>query len=98
MGGISLKYCSYKVGTIVEITESSNEKYKYITIAKNPNDIYTHTRLVYSDQTLILNCEYVEISLDKLNVGDEVVAFHSNAETLSIPPQTSVYILELKSC
>lgn len=93
-----MKYCSYKMGTVVEITESSNENYSYITIAEDPNNIYTHTKLVYSEQTLILNCEYAQISLEKLKVGDVVVAFHSNAMTLSIPPQTTVYILELKSC
>ncbi|MGL5346602.1 MAG: hypothetical protein ACRDA3_04585 [Peptostreptococcaceae bacterium] len=93
-----MKYSSYQMGTIVEITESSNEKFKYITIAKNPEDVYTHVKLVYSEQTLILNCEYAQIPLEKLKVGDIVMAFHSNAMTLSIPPQTTVYILELKSC
>ncbi|MGL6107195.1 hypothetical protein [Romboutsia sp.] len=91
-----MKCCSYKTGVIVEIVESSNEKFKYITIAKNPKDIYTFTRLVYSDETLIVDCEYSEISIDDLNVGDIIVAYHSNIMTMSIPPQTSVYIIELK--
>lgn len=91
-----MKYCSYKMGIIVEVTESSNEKYKYITIAKNPKDIYSFTRLVYSEQTLILNCEYEQISVEKLNVGDVVVAFHSNVMTKSIPPQTTAFIIEVK--
>ncbi|MEG2363405.1 MAG: hypothetical protein RSC26_07855 [Terrisporobacter sp.] len=62
----------------------------------DPNNIYTQTRLVYSEETLILNCEYNEISINDLRVGDFIVAYHSNAMTISIPPQTSVYIIEVK--
>ena len=70
--------------------------YKFITIAKKPKDMYTYTRLVYSQKTIILDHEYNEISVDDLNVGDTIVAFHSNAMTMSIPPQTSVFIIEVK--
>lgn len=88
--------CSYSIGTIVDISDNINEKYKFITIAKIPGDIYTYTRLVYSKETIILDCEYKEISIDELNIGDTIVAFHSNAMTMSIPPQTSVFIIEVK--
>ena len=91
-----MKYCSYTTGTIVDISDNINDMYKFITIAKKPGDIYTYTRLVYSQKTIILNHEYSEISVDDLNIGDTIVAFHSNAMTMSIPPQTSVYIIEVK--
>lgn len=89
-----MKFCSYKIGYIVEITDSSNEPYKFITIAKDPNDVYTYTKLVYSEQTLVLDWNYNEISVDDLRMGDLVVAYHSNAMTMSIPPQTSAYIIK----
>lgn len=91
-----MKYFSYKIGSIVEIQDIPSQPYKFITIATNPNDVYTFTRLVYSDQTLILNCEYDEITVDDLQIGDIIVAYHSNAMTMSIPPQTQVYIIEVK--
>lgn len=91
-----MKYCSYTIGTIVDISDSTNDMYKFITIAKKPGDMYTYTRLVYSKKTIILDHEYNEISVDNLNVGDTIVAFHSNAMTMSIPPQTSVFIIEVK--
>lgn len=88
--------CSYTIGTIVDISDIMNQPYKFITIAKTPDDIYTYTRLVYSKETIILDQEYSEISIDDLNIGDTIVAFHSNAMTMSIPPQTSVFIIEVK--
>ena len=88
--------CSYKVGTIVEISDTLDGKYKFITIGKVPKDIYTYIKLVYSDETIILNHEYNEIGISDLKVGDRIVAFHSNMMTMSIPPQTSVYVIELK--
>lgn len=88
--------CSYTIGTIVEISDIMNEEYKFITIAKIPGDTYTYTRLVYSKETIILDCEYNKISINELNIGDTIVAFHSNAMTMSIPPQTSAFIIEVK--
>lgn len=89
-----MKFCSYKIGYIVEIADDSNNEYKYITIAKDANDIYTYTKLVYSEQTLVLDWNYKEISVDDLRVGDLVVSYHSNAMTMSIPPQTTAYIIK----
>lgn len=91
-----MKCCSYTIGTIIDISDNINEKYKFITIAKKPDDIYTYIKLVYSQETIILNHEYNEITINDLKVGDTIVAFHSNAMTMSIPPQTSACIIELK--
>lgn len=91
-----MKCCFYKIGIIVEIIGSNDGKYKLVTIATNPKDIYTFTRLVVSDETLILNCEYNEITVEDLNLGDLVVAYHSDVMTMSIPPQTNAYIIEVK--
>ncbi len=91
-----MKCCSYKNGVIVEISNSSNSNYKYITIAKDINDIYTFIKLVYSKETIILNCEYNEISVYDLNIGDFVFVYHSNIMTMSIPPQSVAYIIEVK--
>ena len=91
-----MKCCSYKIGVIVEIMDSPDGRYKLITIAKDPNDFYSFTRLVVSEETLILNREYNEITVNDLKLGDLVVAYHSNAMTMSIPPQTSAYIIEVK--
>lgn len=92
-----MKYCSYKIGTIIEISDIENDdKNKFVTIAKNPKDIYSFTRLVVTEQTLILCCEYNEISVDELKIGDTVLVYHSNAMTMSIPPQTTAFIIEVK--
>ncbi|MCC3863585.1 hypothetical protein K0040_04560 [Terrisporobacter petrolearius] len=91
-----MKCCSYKIGVIVEIMDSNDERYKLVTIGQNPKDIYTFTRLVVSDETLIVDREYNEITVEDLNIGDLVVAYHSNIMTMSIPPQTSAYIIEVK--
>lgn len=91
-----MQCCSFKIGIIVEIMDSNDERNKLVTIAQNPKDIYTFTRLVVSEETLILSCEYNEITVDDLRVGDLVVAFHSNVMTLSIPPQTNAFIIEVK--
>lgn len=91
-----MKCCSYKIGVIVEIMDSNDERYKLVTIGQNTKDIYTFTRLVVSDETLILDRKYNEITVEDLNIGDLVVAYHSNIMTMSIPPQTSAYIIEVK--
>ena len=92
-----MKCCSYKIGRIVEIMDSGDSRYKLVTIGKDITDIYTFTRLVVSNETLILNSEYNEITVNDLNLGDLVVAYHSNIMTMSIPPQTSAYIIKVKS-
>lgn len=91
-----MKYSSYKIGNIIKIQDIEGQTYKFITIGTDPSDIYTFTKLIYSDQTLILDCEYNEIGLENLNIGDQILAYHSNAMTMSIPPQTQVFIIEVK--
>ena len=91
-----MKCASFRVGTSIDIEDIQGRPYIYITIATNPKDIYTFTKLIYSDQTLILDCEYNEIGLEDLNIGDQILAYHSNAMTMSIPPQTQVFIIEVK--
>lgn len=91
-----MKYSSYKIGNIIKIQDIKGQPYKFITIGTDPSDVYTFTKLIYSDETLIVDCEYKEISVDELKIGDKVVAYHSNIMTLSIPPQTQVYIIEVK--
>ena len=91
-----MKCCSYKIGVIVEIMDSSDGRYKLITIGPDPTSIYPFTSLVFFTAPFLLNCEYNEIIVDDLKVGDFVVAYHSNVMTMSIPPQTSAYIIEVK--
>lgn len=91
-----MKYATYKKGMILDISDVIDNGYRYITIGEDINNIYTQTRLVYSDKTLIMDCEYAEISIDELNIGDFIFVYHSNIMTLSIPPQTNVYIIEVK--
>ena len=71
-------------------------KKAYFSISEIKNILRGDTRLVYSEETIILDHEYNEIGIEDLKVGDTVVAFHSNAMTMSIPPQTSVFIIEVK--
>ena len=67
-----MKCYSYTIGTIIDISDNINEKYKFITIAKKPDDIYTYIKLVYSQETIILNHEYNEITVNDLKVGDVI--------------------------
>lgn len=91
-----MKYASYKLGIIIDIYDSSSENIKYITIASNPNNLYTSTTLIISEKTLILDINYEEIYVENLKVGNFILAYHSNAMTMSIPPQTKAFIIELK--
>lgn len=91
-----MKYCSYRIGTIVEISDKDETNNSYITIAKNPKDFYSFTTLVVNEQTLILCCEYSEITVEDLKIGDTVLVYHSNAMTKSIPPKTTAFIIEVK--
>ncbi|MBO3443529.1 hypothetical protein [Clostridium sp. CCUG 7971] len=90
-----MKYVSYACGYIVDIRKIDNET-TFITIGKDINNIYTYITLVVSPKTLILDSECNEISITNLNIRDTVLAYHSNAMTMSIPPQTKAYIIELK--
>ena len=37
-----------------------------------------------------------KLSFNDLKIGDTILAFHSNIMTMSIPPQTSAFIIEVK--
>ena len=39
---------------------------------------------------------YNEITLNDLQVGDLIYVYHSPIMTMSIPPQTQAFIIELK--
>ena len=76
-----MKYCSYRIGIIVDISDIENDnKNKFVTIAKKPKDFYSFTRLVVSKETLILYCEYNEISVDDLK--DRVDALETKVSSL----------------
>lgn len=89
-----MKYFSYKIGNIIKITDVLNNAYKHITIAKDSDNVYTHTIIVYSEQTLVLDSDYTEISVDELKIGDLIVAFYSNTVTTSVPPQAIAYVVK----
>lgn len=90
-----MKYCSYSIGMVLDISISSDNQYRYITIGKSPHDISSYITLVYSDKTLVLDSNYDEIKIKEVNIGDTIVAYHSNAMTKSIPPQTTAYVIKL---
>lgn len=90
-----MKYVSYSFGYIIDI-QNIDDNTIFITIGKDINNIYTYITLVASPKTLVLDSEYNEISIGDLNIKDTVFAYHSNAMTMSIPPQTQVYIIEVK--
>ena len=89
-----MKWCSYRVGIIVDISDSFDDQHKYITIGSSPYDVNTFIKLVCNEKTLVLGPKYREIRLEDLEVGDLVVAYYSNAMTKSIPPQATAYIIK----
>lgn len=95
-GEIKLKCCFFKRGTIVEINENIQPGLSFITIATDVNDIYTATILIASETTLVMDENYNEITLNDLQVGDLIYVYHSPIMTMSIPPQTQAFIIELK--
>ncbi|WP_042275026.1 hypothetical protein [[Clostridium] dakarense] len=90
-----MKYLSYSCGYIIDIRKIDNDT-TFITIGKDINNIYSYLTLVVSPKTLILDPECNEISIEGLNLRDTILAYHSNAMTKSIPPQTKAYIIEVK--
>ncbi|WP_042276553.1 hypothetical protein [[Clostridium] dakarense] len=92
-----MKCCYFKYGEIVEINKNIQPGVVYITIATDINNIYTATVLIASDATLVMDENYNEITLNDLEVGDVVFVYHSPIMTMSIPPQTQAFIIEVKS-
>ena len=91
-----MKCCFFKKGTILEIREDTQHGITYITFANDISNIYTATMLISSDTTLVMDEEYNEIDLNDLQVGDLIYVYHSPIMTMSIPPQTQAFIIELK--
>ncbi len=91
-----MKCCFLKKGTILEIREDSQHNITYITFASDISNIYTATILIASYTTLVVDKEYKEIDLNDLQVGDLIYVYHSPIMTMSIPPQTNAFIIELK--
>lgn len=87
---IILKYCSLISGRIISIED------EFIIIG-NDFDVYSQTKLMYLDKTLIVDCEYNEISIDDLEESDYILCYHSNTMTMSIPPQTNAFTIERKT-
>lgn len=91
-----MKCCVFKRGTIIEINDNIQPELVFITFATDTTDIYTATILIASDTTLIMDEDYNEITLNDLQVGDLIFVYHSPIMTMSIPPQTQAFIIEVK--
>ena len=91
-----MKCCFFKKGTILEIREDGQHNITYITFANDISNIYTATILIVSNSTLIMDEDYNEIEVNDLQVGDLIYVYHSPIMTMSIPPQTNAFIIELK--
>ncbi len=61
----------------------------------SPNDRSTQMRFVITDSTLILDANGNEISLRNLRMGQRVRVEHAISQTLSIPPQTTAYVVQI---
>lgn len=64
-------------------------------VAGTPNNINRQTRFLVTDNTLIRNRQDNPISFSDLQPGQMVRIIHSNAQTASIPPQTTAYYVQL---
>lgn len=91
-----MKCCVFKKGTIIEINDSIQPGLVFITFATDTTNIYTATILIASDTTLVVDENYNEININDLQVGDLIFVYHSTITTMSIPPQTQAFIIELK--
>ena len=91
-----MKCCVFNYGKIIEINYNVQPGVHFITIAKDPQNIYTAIVLVTSDSTLVMDKNYNEISLEDLEVGNLIFVYHSPVMTMSIPPQTQAFIIEVK--
>ncbi|MDW5299433.1 MAG: hypothetical protein SA378_04765 [Sedimentibacter sp.] len=61
----------------------------------NPNDIYSQMRFVVSDSTVIMDRRGRQIRLRDLRPGDFVRVEHANFQTMSIPPQTTAFNVQV---
>lgn len=61
----------------------------------NPNDIYSQIRFVITDSTVIMDRRGRQIRLRDLRIGDFVRVVHANFMTMSIPPQTTAFEVQV---
>lgn len=61
----------------------------------NPNDIYSQMRFAVSDSTVIRDRRGRQIRLRDLRPGDLVRVEHANFQTMSIPPQTTAFNVQV---
>jgi len=61
----------------------------------NPNDIYSQMRFVVSDSTVIRDRRGSQIRLRDLRPGELVRVEHANFQTMSIPPQTTAFNVQV---
>ncbi|SCH42252.1 hypothetical protein [Romboutsia sp. 1001713B170207_170306_H8] len=91
-----MKCCAFRMGTVTEIRYDMQHRLTFITFATDVSNIYTSFILIVSDTTLVMDEFYNEISIDDLQVGDLIGSYHSPIMTMSIPPQSQAFIIELK--
>ena len=60
-----------------------------------PNDIYSQMRFVITDATVIRDRRGRRIRLRDIRPGDFVVVEHANFQTMSIPPQTTAFDVQV---
>lgn len=61
----------------------------------NANDIYSQMRFVINDSTMILDRRGNRIRLRDLRPGQRVRVEHANFQTMSIPPQTTAFVVQV---
>jgi predicted RNA-binding protein len=86
----SIEESSVTEGRVLDI--DLNNRFLY---TGNPNDIYSQIRFVITDSTVIRDRRGRQIRLRDLRVGDFVRVVHATFMTMSIPPQTTAYEVEV---
>jgi len=61
----------------------------------NANDIYSQMRFVINDSTRIMDRRGNRIRLRDLRPGQRVRIEHANFQTMSIPPQTTAFVVQI---
>jgi len=61
----------------------------------NANDIYSQMRFVITDSTMIMDRRGNRIRLRDLRPGQRVRVEHANFQTMSIPPQTTAFVVQV---
>ncbi|NLJ57397.1 MAG: hypothetical protein GX339_00960 [Tissierellia bacterium] len=77
-------------GRVLEVDRTNG-----FLLTGRPNDIYSQMRYVITDATTIRNRRGRSIRLRDLRPGDYVSVEHANFQTMSIPPQTTAFNVQL---